>query len=457
MDQQQPNQQNIPPTIQPLPTQPQPVKPRHSFWPIIVLIILIAGVSAFGGFFVSRRVLTTSIRPTPLITPSYSPSSIPDITANWKTYTNTKHNFLFKYPLGFSVETKGNIETTTADGIILTDGCNYNAGNRCLTGFIDGNKVIYSVNKKLSDYFEYAPEQSPQIISEQSLTIGGEPALAREIFDDNYYYSSSEHGVVRYIIVVIYNQTVFHFDFLERGKDQKSILSTKDWHQKNYVDQILSTFKFSDTSPTSQFPKKYFQSTDMFLDQYKYPSELINLADTELVGFICSKKFSRDVEGKYTAYIEGSQQKELLTDHDVLPLLSTLEQKAKQEMSRNSMEAATVCSLDTGKKLLSYEISPGGGGAGSNVYFGILSGSFLSTTSVIPMENGPYFTCSDVLAITKTGIMYVICGAGDGGFGSKSLYKLNLNAGGTATLLYKCTSLSANEGGKETITCGTTQ
>ncbi len=122
-----------------------------------------------------------------------------------------------------------------------------------MTEFIDANKLVYNSSKKLSDYFDYAPGQAPQILSEQLLTIGGEPALAREIFDGNYYYNSSEHGVVRYIVVVVHNQTVFHFNFLERGKDQKSIISMKDWQRKAFADQILSTFKFLDQTDTSNW------------------------------------------------------------------------------------------------------------------------------------------------------------------------------------------------------------
>ncbi|HSX40778.1 MAG TPA: signal peptidase I, partial [Candidatus Saccharimonadales bacterium] len=45
------------------------------------------------------------LKPSPIIAPTITPTPppTPDPTANWKTYTNTKYSFTFKYPPGLSI------------------------------------------------------------------------------------------------------------------------------------------------------------------------------------------------------------------------------------------------------------------------------------------------------------------------------------------------------------------
>jgi hypothetical protein len=417
--------------VQPIiPPQPAPPQPRRSFLPILLLIIIIAAASAFGGFYVAKQMVTTSIKPTP--TQPLLPSPTPDETADWKTYSASF--FSFKYPNDWMV--------SNSEGQ-------------------SGIKTFhYLIDVKIPSY-QYGPEPATMSISywdnPQKLDI---PTYQKQIrgapiYNSNYQtYHQGE--LVGYYTNDGPCEPVLCEAYTIQGIDKILVIklfqkSATQYHQT--LNQILSTFKFTDTNPTSttQLPKKYFLPSDMFFDQNKYPSELTTLADTDLIGFTCSNKFSRQVDGKFSAYIESSQQQEPLTDQDALSLLATIGQKTK-------VDAVTICSLDTGRKLFSYEILANGGGAGSNVYYGLLSGVSLSTTAVVPIENGPYFTCFDILAITKTGNIYVNCGAGDGGFGSKSLYKLNINTGGNAILLLKCTSITEDyETIKPTTTCKSTQ
>jgi hypothetical protein len=262
-----------PPPVQPqsvapvsTPASPVPIapvkKPRSNLLVIIrfIVVVLLLGIGIGIFFPVSNIHLPNLSFLNPSPTPTPTPTPTPDPTADWKTYTNSKYNYLFKYPTNFSVETKGDSDITTTNVIVLADDCKYDAGDRCLTETIDANMLIYNANKTLSDYIAYASGQARQTISEQSLTIDGKPALAREIFDPNEYSGSSEKGVVHYITVMVNDQTVFNFDFVERGKDQKLITSIKDWQKQTYIDQILSTFTFLGTTatpsaaPTSSLP-----------------------------------------------------------------------------------------------------------------------------------------------------------------------------------------------------------
>jgi len=116
----------------------------------------------------------------------------------------------------------------------------------------------------------------------------------------------------------------------------------------------------------------------------------------------------------------------------------------------------TVCKTEDNKIFLNYEIQGHGGGAGSTNYFGYLNG-LNSGIAEIPIEMGPFFSCLNILAITKENTVYVECGAGDGGYSSKSFYRVGLYKAYTSDLLYKCSSIQENENSMPVITCGTKQ
>ncbi len=232
--------------IQTSPTTPvthvepvEPVKPVNN-WGVSFLMLLVGILLGAGGLWGYQRLSARQVTPTQSPTASQAPNG--DL-ASWKTFTNTKYNYSFKYPVNFSVSTEGNTNPVTANGIFIADDCNYNLGQRCLQGFID-TATPFNKDNKLSNYFVYAPGQAPTLLSEKQITIDNEPALAREIYDNNHYYSSTEKGMVDYDIYVVHSGIVYAFTFREEGKDQAKIKSIQDWQKGVIVDQILSTFKF---------------------------------------------------------------------------------------------------------------------------------------------------------------------------------------------------------------------
>lgn len=81
--------------VQEQPVSPVPVnkKPNHWIIAAIILAVIVFLPIIFILFLNSQKSITTppsSISPTP--------SPITDETANWKTYTNAKYNYQFKYP-----------------------------------------------------------------------------------------------------------------------------------------------------------------------------------------------------------------------------------------------------------------------------------------------------------------------------------------------------------------------
>lgn len=98
-----PPEPNPPITSQPIPTPPVvPAQPKKKQWKLIwIMLILAAGIVI--GLFLQNIPLTIRVpglpvplSPTPVI--ELIPSPPEDQTAGWRTYTNTRFNFSFKYP-----------------------------------------------------------------------------------------------------------------------------------------------------------------------------------------------------------------------------------------------------------------------------------------------------------------------------------------------------------------------
>lgn len=80
-----------------------PVTPKKYFplWPLIILVFLLLGITAFLAYQnlqLQKQIVSFQTQPSP------SPESTIDPTSNWKTYTNTKYGFSIKYPGNWSVK-----------------------------------------------------------------------------------------------------------------------------------------------------------------------------------------------------------------------------------------------------------------------------------------------------------------------------------------------------------------
>ncbi len=89
------------------PSAPNIEKPK-SIFPLTLVIaaiffILIAG-SVAGFYFYKQQSLKTAANPASIKdVPKQTPSPIPDPTADWKTYTDSKLGFVFRYPQEYSI------------------------------------------------------------------------------------------------------------------------------------------------------------------------------------------------------------------------------------------------------------------------------------------------------------------------------------------------------------------
>lgn len=156
-----------------------------------------------------------------------SPTSIPDETANWKTYSSIKHGFTLKYPSEITLEEKDNVVSFTLWG----------PTQKSNGHFLDGILLQFSSgslgNKSLKEFVDMQVEESKELGSE----ILVDPTTIVIDRAAGYKYTLTGAGT--------------HTKIYLPSKMQGYILiinGTSDPTAKgfqNTVDQILSTFQFS--------------------------------------------------------------------------------------------------------------------------------------------------------------------------------------------------------------------
>ena len=112
-------EENIQP--QNLTSEPEaPVGSKKSFkkWILIgIILILILSLSLGGYLLLNKMGIKPSTSTVTLKTTN--PTSTPDPTANWKTYTNTKYNYSFKYPGDWKLDLQPYAETELIEHLDL--------------------------------------------------------------------------------------------------------------------------------------------------------------------------------------------------------------------------------------------------------------------------------------------------------------------------------------------------
>lgn len=414
-----------------------PPKKKFPFLLYISLILLsVVSVISIYLFLQVRQLTLEKLTPSP--TPTPSPSADP--TEGWQTYTY--QDITFKYPIDWNI--------TTDDMIAVQppykgDQEEYPA----ITFFaIDNPK-----NLTVQEYDEQVSKEGmdPALYS---AFIGESEVIAKaKSFNGIESYTLNDQnceplGCDKFSFVLNKKIYVIQNVFDHQTLPMEGSVDDKE-DMRIVFNQILSTLKFTD-SEKSNLPKKYYLSSGKFFDTRPYPTELTSLKDTDLTGFSCSDKYTKRENNEYVFRKYGSGEGAGYEDTNITdkPVLEYLQ--------ANGADEAVVCKTDTGRTLLSYGIFGKGGGVGSATYYGYLEGNNPSVAT-IPTENGPYFTCGTILAITKSNTLYVECLSGDGGFGSKSLYRVGLYKAYTSDLLLKCTTTMQDESSTPKITCGTTQ
>lgn len=211
---------------------PQKTKPGKAFLKVLFLFILaliLAAVVLVGsGIKIIRKEslldlwLARNQAPTPTVI--IEPTPTPDPTADWKTYTNTKYGFSFKYPN----EVINIGSTTSSDSINLKKD--------------DSNFAVISIyqNMSVNDYLKKYESGDP-------LAPTTNVSTTEIVFNNIEATKVNIGGVdVMYFVLFVKNNQLFKIEL-----DVTAIMSDPDNTNRSLFDQILSTFKFVSLTPTS--------------------------------------------------------------------------------------------------------------------------------------------------------------------------------------------------------------
>ena len=218
----------------PAPQMPEQIPPvQKTFTPKFIGVIvglLVLGSGAYAGiWYWQNQQVANEVAPT--FTPR--PSALPDPTAGWKTYTDTQYGFEFKYPADWIQEQNSIYSPEAPKGI-------YGVGDKItVESFVNNSQLSIDAwrTKNIGDVI---------IKDNGPVPIAG--AVAHQYIDG---------GMVNYIDTYIAKgSTVVKLGVSE---------STK--YLTNY-NQILSTFKFTDSADTSTW--NTYTNTEYGIE-LKYP------------------------------------------------------------------------------------------------------------------------------------------------------------------------------------------
>ncbi len=238
------------------------------FTPILILLIVLAfGVVGYFGYKNSLKSQTSQISTT-------TPTSfnVTNDFSNWKTYTNSKYGYTFKYPSIWEAEVNDGsrelLESASTVYLVVAK------ESQVSKAVIEFENVKFDLNHlKNSASIEGADFNSPKPI-----TLG----------QNTFYYYEINGGNVHYNDKYFYNlngkllSIIFEDSF--KVEDE---LTAKHLHENQA--QILSTFKFLDNQSASQYEitqkdngKNFnYSQTSRFwfnLDPVKYPLSNIGIS-----------------------------------------------------------------------------------------------------------------------------------------------------------------------------------
>lgn len=210
-----------PPTA-PIPpvNTPPPEVPTQKSSPIfaIALTVLLIAILGIAGYFLytkylvgtgSNEAANTAVTPMPVaVTPT------PDPTANWKTYTNPQYGFSFKYPLGAKL---GNAKFANSEFSIVLSGMT-DLQYEDLTVYVGKAWAFTNASASSNTNFKIGGVNAYR----EDLPLGQNPPQSLVyVKNGNYYYTIQQ----------------------VKNEDDAKI--------GGIFDQLLSTFKFIEASPSS--------------------------------------------------------------------------------------------------------------------------------------------------------------------------------------------------------------
>lgn len=174
-------------------------------------------------------------------------------------------------------------------------------------------------------------------------------------------------------------------------------------------------------------------ANDTWFEDKKYPLEMLSYKADDLQRIKCTYIKPRFGEEPFFAINDNNVEFEVKDREFIKLLLSENLSDDPSIMSIRYCENSSNKFLIVGKWTGLMDNVPA-------VLISILDDK-LSTKKIIKgASNGaPYFGCSSPTLLTKTNIMYLSCGGGDGPIGKSSIYKIDLNSQ-EMKIIYSCES-----------------
>ena len=197
---------------------------------------MLAAVLVYFAFLKKPGEVAVSPTPTPTPTKTVTPTPTktatptPDETANWKTYTNTKYGFEFKYPATLFV----NEDDICSKGLPSLD-----VDSDLCDVFLKSPTTPYFVIFGLSVY--KTREKAEEQIFRETQELGPYERRIIELAAGSATEAKLSRSNRRLIIVGEAPTIIFSEDLSEKEMDQL----TGGTVTKKEFDQILSTFKFT--------------------------------------------------------------------------------------------------------------------------------------------------------------------------------------------------------------------
>lgn len=232
---------------------------------------------------------------------------------------------------------------------------------------------------------------------------------------------------------------------------------------KSATNTILPTPKPSETAQFKHpafFAKRGFSESEVWMPGIgvAYPKELKLIADKNLIGFQCENRYDADSDGVFKHWglpinDDNSQSFTTFSDSKLISLLTLKAKEVENIHNSSTLSSIQICNTAEDRRIVIYTVFKHGGGVGQDTYISYLKddGS-LEKEAYLPIEDTAYFSCFKPLLLTTKQVLYMSCAGGDGGSGSASIYKVDLQSS-NVSLLVKCETLSADESGNVQKKC----
>jgi hypothetical protein len=226
---------------------------------VIALIVVIVAISAgVIGYLFAQKSQAPAVAPAPVATTQPAVQTAAE-TANWKTYSNAKYGFEFKYPSGWK------LEDSASSNVVALD--------NDTTPFGELNFSYFASLKDYTDLYKVNATSLDQIVLDKSLAFSDMKKI--DFAGTKAWAGTEASSAGSYVIYVEKNAHVYKIEFATI-----SLVSELSSADKN----ILSSFKFTTGSDETASWQTYANAKYGYI--VKYPTAWFSYVDSASDVFI---------------------------------------------------------------------------------------------------------------------------------------------------------------------------